>query len=440
MSRRVVLLLNNAFIADSRSWKIARSLADRGDEVTVVARAGEGLPARQETDGFTVLRLSQPRPLPWLPTPGLPPPGTAPAVPAAEQPATPEDPARGLVGSIRRRLRESAGRAAQAVRYLLLARAWAAEVAGHVPTADVWQAEGLVTLPVALALRRRGGGAVVYDSRDLHPESGRFARLPRPWRRLLADRERAWARAADAIVTVNRPYARELERSFGRMPAIVFNGPRAWQRPDPPEPRFHDRLGLPPATRVVLVLGAVVAHRGIEQACMAIGEVPDAVLVVVGRGEARPRIEAEARALPHGDRIHFLDQVPPAELLPWTAAADVAVMPIQPSTLNHRLTTPTRLFDALGAGVPVVASDLPGMAEIVAETGCGLVCDPTSPADIARAIRDVLDGPPDRRAAFRAAGLAAARGAYAWDRQIDRLMEVYASVAGGGPTPPAARA
>ena len=46
-------------------------------------------------------------------------------------------------------------------------------------------------------------------------------------------------------------------------------------------------------------------------------------------------------------------------------------MPIQPTTLNHRLTTPNKLFEAMAAGVPVVASDLPGMATIVRETGCG---------------------------------------------------------------------
>src|SRR4029077_16246732 len=96
-------------------------------------------------------------------------------------------------------------------------------------------------------------------------------------------------------------------------------------------------------------------------------------------------------------RIRCLAPVPPDELPRLTAAADVALMPIQPSTLNHRLTTPTRLFDALGAGLPVVASDLPGMAEIVRETGCGVLCDPTSPADIARAVREVLDAPDDRR-------------------------------------------
>jgi glycosyltransferase involved in cell wall biosynthesis len=420
VTRRVALLLNNPFTVDSRSWKLAGSLAAAGCAVTVVARAADGLPEREQGDGFTILRVAQPRPLPWLPLPGLP---AGAAVP-------------------RTRLGDTVGRAAQVVRYLLLTRAWAAAIAQRVDGAEVWQSEGLVTLPVALALRRKLGGVVVYDSRDLHVDSGRFARLPVPWRRLLARRERAWARSADALVTVNRPYARELERTLGRAATIVFNGPVAANTganpgdpARPPGRLFHERFGLSATTRVALAVGAVVPNRGIEQACEAIGLVDDAVLVVVGDGEAKPRINAWAQTLGHASRIRFLDAVPPHELPRLTAAADVAVMPIQPSTLNHRLTTPTRLFDAMGAGVPVVASDLPGMAEIVRETGCGVLCDPTSPADIARAIREVLDASADRQAAWRAASLAAARGPYAWGRQVDTLLALYESIA-----PHAARA
>src|SRR4029077_13591777 len=70
--RRVVLLLNNAFVADSRSWKLARSLGAAGWSGTVVARTADGLPDREDRDGFTLLRVAQPRPLRWLPTPRLP--------------------------------------------------------------------------------------------------------------------------------------------------------------------------------------------------------------------------------------------------------------------------------------------------------------------------------------------------------------------------------
>jgi len=412
--RRIALLLNNPFAADSRSWKLATSLTAAGWDVTVVARADGSLPGRESRDGFTVVRVAQPRPPGWLPSPRLPGSG-------ADGIAT----SRGLVA-------DTAGRAAQGIRYLLLARAWAAAIRAVVPSADVWQSEGLVTLPVALRLRSLAGGRVVYDSRDIHVQSARFARLPGPWRRVLAQSERRWAQAADAVVTVSEPYAAVLRRTLGVEPAIVMNGPVPWQPPDPPERRFHDRLGLSPETPVILYLGSVAPHRGVEELIAAITLVDRAALVVLGDGPRKVACEELAARSPAADRIFFLPAVPPDEILPFTASADVAAMPIQPSTLNHRLTTPTKLFDAMGAGVPVVASDLPGMAPIVRDTGCGIVCDPTNPADIARAIRQVVDARPERRAALRAACLAAARGPYAWERQVEALLDVYADLVARG--------
>ncbi len=419
---RVALLLNNTFTMDSRSWKLATSLSAAGHPVTVVARSREDLPSREIREGYSVVRMATPQTFGWLPTPGLP--GARPELERSSP-------------GLRDRVRETVGRAAQAGRYLLRTRALADAIARELATdgdgggapVDIWQSEGFVMLPVALCLRGRLGGRVVYDSRDIGPESGRYVRLPRFWRRLLARRERGWARSADGIVTVNRPYAEHLRVALGRDPLIVPNGPLPFDLPDPRERRFHERLGLPEGQRVALMVGAVVAHRGIELACAAIGEVPDTALVVVGDGEAKTRIVAQAQTLPHADRIHFMAGLAPADLLTWTASADVAVMPIEPSTLNHRLTTPTRLYDAMGAGVPVVASNLPGMAEIVRETGIGVLVDPTSAPAIAAGIREVLDAPPEGRAAWRRACLAAARGPYAWATGVERLLALYERLA-----------
>lgn len=416
---RIVLLLNNPYTADSRSWKLANSLTAAGCIVTVVARTAEGLSEREDRDGYRIVRVGQPRTLAWLPAPALP------RAKAGSGGATATPPRR----SVRDRARDTLGRGAQAGRYVLRTRAWAKAISEALAgePVDIWQSEGLITLPVALRLRAKRGGRVVYDSRDIHLQSARFALLPGRWQDLLQRRERAWAQAADAVVTVNKPYAAVLKETLGREMTLVFNGPVPYTPPDPPEHRFHQILGLASDAKVALMLGAVVANRGTEQAAVAIGELPDVHLVVIGEGIAKPAIMAQAAALPHADRIHFLPSSPPDEIADWTASADVSIMPVQPSTLNHRLNTPTRIFDAMGAGVPVVAADLPGMAEIVRETGIGVLVDPTLPAAIAAGIREILEASPERRAAYREACLAAARGPYAWERGVERLLALYRS-------------
>ena len=103
-------------------------------------------------------------------------------------------------------------------------------------------------------------------------------------------------------------------------------------------------------------------------------------------------------------------------------------MPVQPDTLNHRLNTPTKLYDAMGVGVPVVASDLPGIAPIVVEAGCGVLCDPTDPADIARAIRSVVDAPEASAWRSGCGALASARRRFSWQHQVQELLRVYREV------------
>jgi glycosyltransferase involved in cell wall biosynthesis len=423
-SPRVAILINNRYVADSRAWKIATSLGRAGYDVTVVAREGDGLPEHEDRGDHRVTRIAQPRPLGWLPVPRLP--------DAADSTADRRAWARA-------RFRDTAGRAAQAGRYLVLSRAWARRIGQAVDGIDVWQAEEIMTLPLAVTLRARHGGRVVYDANDIDTEAGRFARLPPWWRTLLKSRERAWARSVDAVVTVSPPYADVLGRMLRRpVDAVVRNAPTHYEPPDPPERRFHAAFDLPAEMRVVLYLGQVMEGRGLRQLFEAIALVDRAVLVVAGFGPDYERYRALAAGLPHAARIRFMGEIRPDEIPAWNASADVAAMPVQPDTLNHRLNTPTKLYDAMGAGVPVVASDLPGITPLVTETGCGELCDPTDPADIARAIRTIVDAPAEAREAYRERCLAAARGPYSWDRQAAILMEVYERIGIPRPRAPTA--
>jgi glycosyltransferase involved in cell wall biosynthesis len=422
----VAILVNNPYVADARAWKSATSLAAAGYEVTVVARWVPGLERSETVGGHAVIRVRQPRPLARLPAPGLPETG---------------DEGRGATAGVRRRVRDTAGRGAQAMRYLLMSRQWTRAIAAEVPPADVWQAESVITLAQAVALRRRFGGLVVYDANDIDSEAGRMARLPGAWKQLLRRHERRLARSADAVITVSEPYAQVLERILGRpVDAVVRNAAPVERIDEDPTTaevrrgdRFHAHLELEPATRVVLYMGQVMRGRGLRQLFEAIGLIDDAHLVVAGFGPDQERYQQLAAGLPHAGRIHFTGFVAPAEIPGWTASADVSAMPVEPDTLNHRLNTPTKLYDAMGVGVPVVASDLPGIAPLVRETGCGVLCDPADPADIARALREVLDAPEPERVALRLRCLTAARTRYAWQHQAAELLRVYRSL-GAGPS------
>ena len=247
---------------------------------------------------------------------------------------------------------------------LLTVRSHARHAREAAPPADLIHAMAYMGIPVghAIADGESPRPKVVYDARDIYMDAGNLAATRGLARATIARAERRWARRADRVITVNQPYADVMAKRFRvPTPLVVMNCSYRYEPADPRERRFHDRLGLAPSCRVVLYQGGFSPGRGNEEAAY----------------------RERAASLELRGRVHLLAAVRPIELLDWVAGADVVAMPIQPTTLNHRLTTPNKLFEAMAAGVPVVASDLPGMAPIVRETRCGLVVDPTDAAAIA---------------------------------------------------------
>jgi glycosyltransferase involved in cell wall biosynthesis len=440
--QRCVLVLPSTGEFDSRSWRIAGSLAARGHTVTVVARSAPGLPDDEmSTSGYRVLRV------PVSASDGLPGPlrrlvrrpgghdtvpgGAASSGMSAVGVAAPKRGATGArfggpLGTLARGL--AGGWRLAAIGLTIRSQRMATVRIS--PGADVVHAMAYMGIPVGLALGRRDGAATVYDARDIYVDARNIARLPGLLRRLFASIERRWARAADRVITVNDPYADVMADRFGvERPLVVLNCSLRAQAPVARGRRFHEALGLPDDRRVVLYHGGLSRDRGIEQLLDAIPAIPDATLVLMGYGDLEASIRARAASPALAGRVAVLPAVPPAELIAWVGSADVAAMPIQPTTLNHRLTTPNKLFEAIAAGVPVVASDLPGMAPIVLDTGCGVVVDPTDPGAIAAAIHEILDGQPERRAAI-IDGVARAGETYSWEFQAEILIAEYGRLTG----------
>jgi glycosyltransferase involved in cell wall biosynthesis len=447
--QHLVLVLATTGEFDSRTYRIASGVVARGHRVTVMARWRVGLPEDEwHPAGYRIRRirvsarnglpganLAQPALRWWRGRRGAPT-GTAPvrssSPPKSPPPSAEVAPARPAGGGALGRARRARDGAVRLASILLVIRSQMRNTRA-VPDArlgDLYHGMAYMGIPVALDLGKRNGAPVVYDARDIYVDAGNLSRLPRPVRGLVGRWERGWARRASRVITVNRPYAEVMAARWKvEPPLIVLNCAYRREAPAGRPHRFHEALGLGPDTRVVLYQGGFSRDRGIEQLIEAIPSVPSAVLVLLGYGNLQAELERRAADPAVQGRVRILPAVPPTELLDWVAAADVVAMPIQPSTLNHRLTTPNKLFEAMAAGVPVVASDLPGMAGIVRETGAGLLVDPTSPAAIASALRELLESEGER-AAMGARALAAAHETYNWERQLDVLLAEYGRLTG----------
>lgn len=269
---------------------------------------------------------------------------------------------------------------------------------------------------------RLTGAKLVYDSHEL---ATGVPYRDGSWARFVATIERLVVPRADAVITVSDGIAARLEHDYRlrRRPTVVRNITDL--RPPPmPTGALRKRLGIGDSP-LILHQGAPAPDRGAEELIRAMTAVPDAHLVFLGSSpfdgfEERLRGLAERGEI--AARVHFLPSVPLDELLEWTADADVGISLLQDTCDNHRLALPNKLFEYMAAGVPVVVSDLPEVAELVQSRGVGLVVPPSRPEAIAAGIHEVIAYGKAPELRTRIANAAAE---LSWPRERYRLTTVY---------------
>jgi alpha-1,3-mannosyltransferase len=181
----------------------------------------------------------------------------------------------------------------------------------------------------------------------------------------------------------------------------------------------------------IVVHGRIVPSKGLDDLVRALPAVPRAKQLVLlgsaGEGE-RERLEELAAALGVGDRLEFHGSYSDAALLGRLATASVAAFP------SHAEGFGLALLEALAAGVPVVARDIPAHRALLGEDLASALVDASDPAILASALDTCLGmGEPERslvseRARHRARSFDIRRLA----RQVEALYEE----AGVGSTAP----
>jgi glycosyltransferase involved in cell wall biosynthesis len=410
-SPRVGVALYGDLTYDSRVRREARTLAEAGYDVTIVCLAaqagGSDLPASVNVQV-------------------RPPPGMG-VIPGSWNPFFAP---RGGLAVFR-------GRIAWLIAYVRGLRAWGRVAVATAGPVDVWHAHDLTGL-AAIVPNLGRGVPVVFDSHELFLETGTALRLPSPARWFLRAYERRLVNRTSAVITVNEALAAFLRRRFPTQTVLaVHNCPDRWLPPTERPTVLREAMGVSGDVPIILYHGALSAHRGVEQLMEALLEpgLERAHLALMGFGEMRDAFVRAAADARWGNRVHVLEPVRPADLLSWVASADVGAMPIQPATLNLRLSTPNKLFECLAAGTPVVASDFPAMREIVIDNPggpLGAVCDPSRVDVIADAIRSILRLEPTDLEALRARCVRSAAERWNWDHEGETLLSVYSKL---GPRP-----
>lgn len=308
---------------------------------------------------------------------------------------------------------------AQLLYWLLRSRRQARDiVARHRP--DVVHANDWVTLPIALDAKRRFGSKLVYDTHELavseYEESLRWRLVARAH---VAAIEKTGIAAADTVIAVSPGIVQRLGELYPEAPpaVLVRNVPDAQPAPFRPTP----------AEFTVLFHGLIRPNRGLEP---LIASHPlwqkRHRLVIRGSGAGRyiAKLRQLAGSLPGADRIAFEPAAPPERVVETASTADLGVISLPDTSSHNRYALPNKLFEYLAAGLGVIASDSPDMAEIVNAFRCGMICEATAPA-LAATINGLDPARIDelKQNALRAAAT------LTWESEKQKLLAVYEALA-----------
>lgn len=279
---------------------------------------------------------------------------------------------------------------------------------------DVTVAHGSSTLPACAVAGGGRGRAFVY--RQISDPLYWGGRGLRRWR------VRWYYRHAAHVVPMSAAAARTLTEHFGVRPDDMTVIPNAvdHERFEPPSAarRTEARaaLGIPDDRPVVAFLGALAPEKGVDDLVAAVDR--SWHLLVAGDGPLRTDLEraASRRGIPAA----FLGAVD--DPVPVLHAADVLVLP------SRSEQQPAVVIEAALCGLPVVATAVGGLPDLVDDGVTGILVPPGDRAVLGAWIAELLEDPA-RRQAMGVAGRAAALERFTFEATADRWIEVFEAVA-----------
>lgn len=275
--------------------------------------------------------------------------------------------------------------------------------------------EDIAVVPIALAAATRYRLPLVVT---VHTSVSHTLSVPglraRPLKTLGGWWERRGERHAQAVIVLTRRLATLVTRA-GVPPERVHVIPSGVRG------EWFDGTGAArEGSRTVLFLGRLHRQKGVDVLLRAAALVPGVQVVLAGDGPLRPALEKLADELGIADRVRFAGFVDHDDVPGLLREAALLVMPSRYEELG------TAVVEAMSCAVPVVASDIGGLPEVVEDGGSGFLVPPGDPPALADAMRLVLG---DRALAERlgSRGQELAR-AYRWESLAGRVLDVYHEV------------
>jgi glycosyltransferase involved in cell wall biosynthesis len=378
----VLMFVSNAFVSDPRVYAEARSLVGAGYEVTVVAWDREKQnPPEQNWDGIRVVRLRT----------GLP------------------------------------------VRYGFASRLWhafnlllwqrqayrQALILNGENRFDVIHCHDLDTLHIGIRLKRRLGLPLIYDAHEIYGYV--IARTCPGWAaRIFLWWEKRLLKRVDKIINVCEPQKKYFNSITEKPVSVIMNCKPLQTTEYQPANTGRDFT--------LLYIGTLHQGRALPMLVQAAKELPGVRCLIGGTG-ILGYVQALKEECSRTSNITFLGKVPFEEVIPMTKEADCVFLMLNPKDLNNSMGLGNKQFEAMVCGRPIICTRGTYSGELTEREQVGLSVEYSEEA-LREAIIRLRDDTRLREKLGRKA-LRAAITKYNWQKQEEKLLELYQSLQTG---------
>jgi glycosyltransferase involved in cell wall biosynthesis len=177
---------------------------------------------------------------------------------------------------------------------------------------------------------------------------------------------------------------------------------------------------------ILIFAGSIYKERGILEGIKACNMLRELTVRFLIFGEMDSTYYSEIKEVDTLGRLDYKGVLPYEKILMELAKADIGFVCDYPLK-RHMEGLPTKLFEYMAVGIPVIASNFPLWKEIVEKNNCGICVDPTNPEEIAKAIEYLITHPNEARK-MGENGRKAVLEKYNWEKESEKLLNVYKEI------------
>lgn len=264
------------------------------------------------------------------------------------------------------------------------------------------------------------GAKLIYDSHEMYTETSNINKYEKSVATFL---EKKLIKKPDAIITVCNSISEELSKRYKvsvsqiimNCPENVFSGKKTNY--------IRKSLSINEKTTVLIYQGGLNRGRGIPTLISAMQHIHGCVLVFMGSGPFETMINKAVSK--NKGKIFVIKPVKPEHIIEWTSSADIGVSLPEKISLNNYFSLPNKFFEYISAHTPVVVSDFPEMRSIVNRYKIGLTCDPADSMSIANSVNQIINNYSEysKRESFEKT-----LKNYNWNNERKKLLKIYEEI------------